>query len=163
MDCQKARRTLSESLDGTRLSAALTAHLSSCAACSRVLAGYSSLNAALGTLPQLRPSAAFASAVLAAIPRRRRAELPAAPLAAALTVSSLAVAVAAARLSLSVPRAASAVAKACAWLELASRLAYAAVPAPAAGARFALAFALGASLFLVLSLPETRVLKGAKS
>lgn len=121
-----------------------------------------SLNAALASLPQLRPSAAFSSRVL----RARRAEFaPAWPLAAALAASSALIAAGAMRLTFSIPRLATCAAKAAAVLEAAGRLLLHALPAPQAGAEFSAAALLAAALFLTISMPrrrDTRLI-GAKS
>jgi len=166
MDCENARRRISETLDGGRPDAALAGHLSGCAACSRVLARTRSLNAALASLPQLRPSAAFSTGVLASLKRARRADsIPAWPLAAAWAASSLALAAGAMRLSLSIPRLAGAVAEGAAMLELAGRLALRVMPAPRAGAELSAAALIAVALFLTISLPhapKTRLI-GAKS
>ena len=82
-----------------------------------------SLNAALASLPQLRPSAAFSAGVLAAW-SRRPAAAPVWPLAAALTLSSLALAAGAMRLTISIPVIASYAAQFIAVLQLAGRLAF---------------------------------------
>lgn len=166
MDCENARRLISETLDGGRPDAALEGHLSVCAACSRASARTRSLNAALASLPQLRPSAAFSTGVLASLKRARAAEsIPAWPLAAAWAASSLALAAGATRLSLSIPRLAAAFAEGAAMLELAGRLALHALPAPRAGAELSGAALLAVALFLTISLPHDRKTRliGAKS
>ncbi|MBI2386709.1 MAG: hypothetical protein HYV14_11930 [Elusimicrobia bacterium] len=166
MDCENARRRISDSLDGGRPDAALAGHLSGCAACARVLARSRSLNAALASLPQLRPSAAFSTVVLASLKRARAAEsMPAWPLAAAWAASSLALAAGAMRLSLSIPRLAAAFAEGAAMLELAGRLALRVLPAPRAGAELSAAALLAVALFLTISLPHNRKTRliGAKS
>lgn len=125
-----------------------------------------SLNAALASLPQLRPSAAFSSTVLESFKRERRAALaPAWPLAAALAASSVVLAAGAMRLTFSIPRLATGAAKAVAVLEAAGRLALHALPAPQAGAEFSAAALLAVALFLTISMPrrrDTRLI-GAKS
>jgi len=166
MDCENARRLISETLDGGRPDAALEGHLSVCAACSRASARTRSLNAALASLPQLRPSAAFSTGVLASLKRAKAAEsIPAWPLAAAWAASSLALAAGATRLSLSIPRLAAAFAEGAAMLELAGRLALHALPAPRAGAELSGAALLAVALFLTISLPHDRKTRliGAKS
>jgi hypothetical protein len=166
MDCENARRLISETLDGGRPDAALSGHLSGCAACSRVLARCRSLNAALASLPQLRPSAAFSAGVLASLKRARREEaLPAWPFAAAWAASSLALAAGAMRLSLSIPRLAAAAAEGLAMLDLAGRLALRFLPAPRAGAELSAAALLAVALFLTISMPHDRKTRliGAKS
>lgn len=125
-----------------------------------------SLNAALASLPQLRPSAAFSSTVLASFKRSRRAALvPVWPLAAALAASSALIAAAAMRLTFSIPRLATGAAKAVSLLEAAGRLALHALPAPRAGAEFSAAALLAAALFLTISMPRRRETRpiGAKS
>ncbi len=165
MNCANARRRISDSLDGGRPDAALTGHLADCAACSRAFARARSLNAALASLPQLRPSAAFSTGVLAALSRERRlAAAPLWPLASALALSSVAVAAGALRLTISIPRIASLAAQIIGGLELAGRLALHALPAPRAGAEFSAAAVMAVALFLTISLPavqKTR-LTGAK-
>lgn len=166
MNCENARRRISESLDEGRPDAALSGHLAGCAACARVLALSKSLNAAVGSLPQLRPSAAFSAGVLASLKRAgREASVPAWPLAAAAAASSLALAAGAMRLSLSIPRLAAAAAEGAALIELAGRLALHALPAPRAGAEFSAAALLAVALFLTISLPRSRKTRliGAKS
>ena len=163
MNCDNARRRISETLDGASPDAALSGHLASCAACSRVLLRSHSLNAALASLPQLRPSAAFSKGVLAAW-SRRPAAAPVWPLAAALTISSAALAVGAVRLTISIPQIASQTAKLVAMLQWSGRLAMHALPAPRAGAEFSAAAVMAVALFLTISLPavhKTR-LTGAK-
>lgn len=153
MNCENARRRISETLDETRDDAALAAHLGGCAACSRVSLRSRSLNAALASLPQLRPSAAFSAGVLAALARRPSAA-PVWPLAAALAASSAVLAAGAARLTLSIPRAAALAAKGCAAAELAGRLALHLLPAPRQGAEYLAAALLASALFLTISLPR---------
>lgn len=166
MNCENARRRISEMLDGARANAAFSGHLAGCAACSRALARSQSLNAALASLPQLRPSAAFSAGVLASLKRAKREEpVPAWPLAAALAVSSAALAAGAMTLSLSIPRLAAGMAKIIAVLDLAGRMALHALPAPRAGAELSAAALLAVALFLAISMPhahKTRLI-GAKS
>lgn len=166
MNCDKARRRISETLDGASQDAALSGHLATCAACSRVLARSRSLNAALASLPQLRPSAAFSSGVLASLAmERRQAAAPVWPLAAALTLSSAALAAGALNLSLSIPRIASAAAQGAALLQFAGRAALHLLPDARGGAELSAAAVMAIALFLTLSLPavpKTR-LTGAKS
>ncbi|MDD5304696.1 MAG: hypothetical protein PHS14_16500 [Elusimicrobia bacterium] len=166
MNCENARRRISETLDEASQDAAVSRHLAGCAACSRALALSRSLNAALASLPQLRPSAAFSSGVLASLKRAEREEcIPAWPLAAAWAASSVALAAGAMRLSLSIPRLATAAAKCAALTELAGRLALHALPTPRAGAEFSAAALLAVALFLAISMPHAgkTPLIGAKS
>ena len=165
MNCEMTRRRISETLDGASLDAAASGHLRTCAACSRIFARSQSLNAALASLPQLRPSAAFSKGVLASLAlERRQAAAPVWPLAAALTISSTALASAAMRLTISIPQIASQAAKVAAVLQWSGRLAMHALPAPRAGAEFSAAAVMAVALFLTISLPaahKTR-LTGAK-
>ncbi len=123
-----------------------------------------SLNAALASLPQLRPSAAFSRAVLAKL-AARPAAVPLWPLAAALTASSFFIASAATRLTISIPRVAAFAAKLGASVELAVRLALHLLPAPRAGAELSASALLAAVLFLAISMPQPSQsrLIGAKS
>ncbi len=166
MNCDKARRRISETLDGASQDAALSGHLESCAACSRVLARSRSLNAALASLPQLRPSAAFSSGVLASLAmERRQAAAPVWPLAAALAISSTALAAGAMSLTISIPQIAAQAARLAAVLQWAGHLALQALPAPRAGAELSAAMVMAVALFLTISMPhahKTR-LNGAKS
>ncbi|MCR4295408.1 MAG: zf-HC2 domain-containing protein, partial [Elusimicrobia bacterium] len=91
MNCDHARRMISDTLDGAAQDAVLSRHLAGCAACSRSLAFSRSLNAALVSLPQPRPGAAFSADVLA-LGARRPAAAPVWPFAAALAASSAALA-----------------------------------------------------------------------
>jgi hypothetical protein len=123
-----------------------------------------SLNAALASLPQLRPSAAFSRGVLAGLARRTAPAL-AWPLFLVMTLSSVALSAGAARLTISIPRIASFAAKLGAVLELAGRLALHLLPAPRAGAEFSTAAMLAVALFLTISLPRAADIRliGAKS
>lgn len=166
MNCDNARRRISETLDGASQDAALSGHLARCAACSRALVLSRSMNAALASLPQLRPSAAFSTGVLASLAlARRQAAAPVWPLAAALTMSSVALAAAAMSLTISIPQAASYAARFIAALQLAGRLAMQLLPAPRAGAELSAATLLAVALFLTMSMPnaDTTRLTGAKS
>lgn len=125
-----------------------------------------SLNAALASLPQLRPSAAFSAGVLASLRSEKRAKSAAAwPLAAALAASSALIAAGAMRLSLSIPRLAAAAAEGVALLEVAGRLTLHALPAPRSGAELSAAALLAVALFLTISMPHSRRTRliGAKS
>ncbi|MFI5362528.1 MAG: anti-sigma factor family protein [Elusimicrobiota bacterium] len=153
MNCANARRMISETLDGESLGAALSAHLAGCASCSRALARYRSLGAALVALPERRPSAGFNAAVLAAL-ARRPAELPLAPLALSIAASSALAAWGASRLTVSPAGLAVGAGKFIAGLQMLGRLAALFLPAPRAGAEFASAAAVGAALFLAISLPH---------
>jgi hypothetical protein len=123
-----------------------------------------SLNAALASLPQLRPSAAFSMGVLSAL-ARRPAAAPAWPLAAALTLSSVALAAGALRVTITIPQIASRLAQLFAAAELAGRFALHRLPAPRAGAEFSAAAFVAVALFLTISLPRSSQsrLTGAKS
>jgi hypothetical protein len=123
-----------------------------------------SLNAALASLPQLRPSAAFSKGVLAAL-ARRPAAAPAWPLAAALTLSSAAIAAGALRATITIPQVAARAAHLFAAAQLAGRFALQLVPAPRAGAEFSAAALVAVALFLTISLPRSSKsrLLGAKS
>jgi len=166
MNCENARRLISATLDGARQDAALASHLAGCAACSRVLVLSRTMSAALASLPQPRPSAAFSAGVLASLKRERRLNaVPAWPLAAAAAASSLALAAGATRLSLSIPRLAALAAEGVAVLDATARLALHLLPAPRAGAEFSAAALLAVALFLTISMPhahKTRLI-GAKS
>lgn len=124
------------------------------------------LNAALASLPQPRPSAAFGGALLAALARERRAAaLPAWPFAAVLSASSTAVAAAALKMTFSIPKLAAFAANAAALLQLAGRSALHLLPDARGGAELSAAAVMAVALFLTLSLPavpKTR-LTGAKS
>lgn len=162
MNCEQAKRMISETPEAA--GAALKGHLASCAACARALAFSRSLNAALVSLPQPRPSAAFSGAVLAAW-GRRPAAAPVWPLAAALSLSSAGLAAGALNLSLSIPRVASAAAHVVALLQVAEKLAIRALPSPRGGVELSAAAVMAVALFLTLSMPaapKTR-LTGAKS
>lgn len=166
MNCESARRLISESLDAQGPDAALSGHLSSCDACARAYSRSLSLSAALASLPQPRPSAAFSANVLASMrTAKRAAAIPAWPLAAAWTVSSLILATGMMRLSPSIPSLAGAVAEGAALLELAGRAAAHALPAPQAGAELSAAALLAVALFLTISMPQVRDPRpiGAKS
>jgi len=123
-----------------------------------------SLNAALASLPQLRPSAAFSRGVLASW-AKRPAAAPIWPLAAALTLSSASLAIAAARVTLTFPQAAAFAAKTAAAAQLAGRFALHFAPAPRGGAEFSAAALLAVALFLAVSLPRSKKIRliGAKS
>jgi len=123
-----------------------------------------SLNAALASLPQLRPSAAFSKGVLGAL-ARRPAAAPAWPLAAALTLSSAAIAAAALNLTITIPQVASRAAHLLAAAQVAGRFVLQLMPAPRAGAEFSAAALVAVALFFTISLPrspKTRLI-GAKS
>ncbi len=124
-----------------------------------------SLNAALASLPQLRPSAAFSSNVLASLRMEKRAAAaPAWPLAVALGVSSVLLSAGATRLTVSIPRLAAFAAESAAVLEAAVRIAGQALPAPRAGFEFSAAALLAVALFLTISMPRRQTLLiGAKS
>jgi hypothetical protein len=123
-----------------------------------------SLNAALASLPQLRPSAAFSKGVLASL-ARRPAAAPAWPLAAALTLSSAAIAAGALRVTITIPQIAAHAARLIAAAQIAERFSLHLLPAPRAGAEFSAAALIAVALFLTISMPrssQTRFL-GAKS
>jgi len=123
-----------------------------------------SLNAALASLPQPRPSAAFSRGVLAAW-GRRPAAAPVWPLAAALTLSSAALAAAALSFTPSIASVAPAAARAAALLQLAGRAALHLLPDARGGAELSAAAVMAVALFLTLSLPAVPKTRptGAKS
>ncbi|MBI3288503.1 MAG: hypothetical protein HYZ74_03175 [Elusimicrobia bacterium] len=154
MNCQTARRLLSEALDGQRLDSDFSSHVAGCAACARAAAGYRALGAAFAALPERRPSASFNAAVLRNLKRRPAA--PSASMMMSLIASSTLLALGATRLTIAPAGVGALAAKACATLEAAVRLA-SLLPAPRLGAEFAAAGLLAAALFLTISLPRNAV------